>query len=224
MRILRKILWLGVAVLLAALAYGWTGYRDARAAGPELAARADTLIANGRSGIALGQDRRALLLAVEDPAFGIHAGFDLTTAGAGATTITQSLSKREGFADFSPGLKKLRQTGYAIGLERSLTKPQILALFLDTVPMGRNAPGPDAQWIDGIFAASQAHFGADPDAVSDEDFTRLIAVMIAPGDLSLAEPDDALAERVRRIIALGADECAPSGHEDVWLAGCAAVN
>ena len=216
-RFLKILFWLGVAALCAALLYGYLGYRDARADGPELAQRADALIAQGRSGEVLGMDRRALLLAVEDPAFGTHVGFDLTTPGAGATTITQSLSKREGFADFTPGLQKLRQTGYAVGLERALTKSQILALFLDSVPMGK---GPDGTWIDGMFAASQAHFDAPPQAIALDDFTRLVAVMIAPARLSLAAPNAQTATRVARIDRLRAGQCQPDGHQDVWLEGC----
>ena len=217
-RLLKRLVLLGAALIIAALAYGWTGFRDARAAADTLAARADALIAEGRGGMALGQDRLDWLLAVEDPAFEVHAGFDLTTPGAGATTITQSLAKREGFADFTPGLKKLRQTGYAIGLETRLSKPQILALFLDSVPMGT---GPDGSWIDGFFSASAAFYDAPPASIAPDAFHRLLAVLIAPGTLSLADPDPALDARAARIAALLAGQCAPIGHDDVWLNGCA---
>ncbi len=219
-RLLKTLVWCGVLLLCAAMAYAYQGYRDARADAPALAERANTLIAQGRGGAALGPDRVAQLLLIEDPAFQNHVGFDLTTPGAGATTITQSLAKREGFADFTSGLRKLRQTGYAIGLERGLSKAQILALFLDSVPMGR---GPDGIWIDGLFAASQTHFGDQPQNVSDEDFARLIAVMIAPGRLALADPNDELASRTARILRRLAEDCAPAGHRDVWLDGCASA-
>ena len=221
---LKRIVWLLVLVLVAALAYGGWGYRDARVDTPALAARADALIADGRGGAALGPERRALLLAVEDPSFLRHVGFDLTTPGAGATTITQSLAKREGFADFSPGLKKLRQTGYALGLEAGLSKPQILALFLDSVPMGRLGDGPDAAWVDGLHAASLALYQADPDTLPLRDFARLVAVMIAPGELRLSDPGPRLEARVDRILALTSGRCTPRDHDDVWLEGCAEAN
>ena len=216
--------WVGLLCLLAVCAvfgYGYSGWRDARADAEALKSQADQLIAEGRGGVALGLDRRAELLAVEDPAFEVHAGFDLTTPGAGTTTITQSLAKREGFADFTPGLQKIRQTGYAIGLESKLSKPEIMALFLESVPMGRGPEGQDAEWISGLFAASEAHFGASPDRISDEAFRRLVAVMIAPGQLELAQPNLELAQREARIAALLAGRCAPIDNADVWLEGCA---
>lgn len=217
-RLFRTILLLALLFVALMAGYGYTGYRDARADAPELAKQADGLIAAGRGGVALGVDRRAVLLAVEDPAFGSHYGIDFTTPGAGATTISQSLSKSVGFADFSPGLQKIRQSGYAIGLESMLNKPQILALFLDRVPMGA---GPDGAWIDGLYAASEAHFGASPDRVAEAAFHALVAVMIAPGALRLSEPDGAeLAQRVARIGALIDNRCTPAGHSDVWLEGC----
>lgn len=217
-RLIRTVVWLALLMLVALGGYGYLGFRDARAAAPELAKRADALIASGRGGVALGVDRRAMLLAVEDPAFGSHYGMDFTTPGAGATTITQSLAKAEGFADFTPGLQKIRQTGFAVGLETRLSKPQILALFLDDVPMGA---GPDGPWLTGLFAASEAYFEALPSAVPEEDYLALIAVMIAPAQLRLSAPDAALQDRVDRIARLLAGACAPDGHGDVWLAGCA---
>jgi len=50
------------------------------------------------------------LLAVEDPNFYQHSGVDLTTPGAGITTITQGLVKQLYFSEFRPGFAKLRQT------------------------------------------------------------------------------------------------------------------
>ena len=216
-KLLRLTVWALALVLAAALIYAGTGYREAIADAPELSARADALIAAGQGGDDLGKEHKAMLLAVEDPAFYQHVGFDLTTPGSGITTLTQSLAKREGFADFRPGIKKLRQTAYAIGLERSLGKDQILALFLHSVDMGR---GPDGDWITGLFAASDAHFGQPPAALSDADFARLVAVMIAPGELELAAPGPALETRVARIQALLAGDCRPDGNGDVWLAAC----
>ena len=217
-RFLRRVLLVLVLLLLAFGGYGWLGYRDAMAAASEAAARADALIAAGQGGEALGLARRDMLLAVEDPAFDAHVGVDFTTPGAGITTITQSLAKRMGFDEYRPGLAKIRQTGYALGLERRLTKPQILALFLDTAEMGR---GPDGDWITGFFAASEAHFGAGPAEIEEAAFLSLVAVLIAPGTLSISPPNPALTERLARIEALLAGVCVPSGHDDVWLEGCA---
>ena len=217
-KLLRLTVWALVLVLAAALTYAGIGYRDALADTPQLALRADQLIASGRGGDDLGERHKDILLAVEDPAFYQHVGFDLTTPGGGITTITQSLSKREGFADFRPGIAKLRQTAYAIGLERGLTKEQILALFLQSVEMGQ---GPDGDWITGLFEASEAHFGRAPAELEDTEFMKLVAVMISPSYLKLADPGPELDARVTRIEALVAGQCEPDGNGDVWLLACA---
>ena len=49
-----------------------------------------------------------MLLRVEDPSFYTHNGMDLSTPGAGITTITQNLVKRLYFDNFKPGFAKLR--------------------------------------------------------------------------------------------------------------------
>ena len=73
-------------LIIGAFLYGGKGYWDA----PQLRHRADELIAHGRGGASLGAEHLAILLQVEDPNFADHAGVDFATAGAGATTITQS--------------------------------------------------------------------------------------------------------------------------------------
>ncbi len=212
------VAWVLLLAVLACGIYGWIGYRDGVKATAQLSAEADALIAAGYGAGALGPDRQAILLAVEDPAFFAHVGFDLTTPGAGITTITQSLSKRSGFDEFIPGYRKLRQTAYAVGLERGLTKPQILALFLNSASMGRD---PDGNWVTGFFAASEAHFDAPPDQITEDQFIALVAVLIAPRDLALGEADKVLQTRIARIKRLVAGECTPLGNSDVWLDGCA---
>ncbi len=204
--------------LVALLLYGAKGYVDAVRAGPALAERADRLIAAGRGGAGLGPGRIETLLKVEDPAFWRHGGIDMSTPGAGRTSITQSLSKRLGFDRFRPGLRKIRQSGYALGLERSLSKPRILALFLDTAEMG---PGRKAPWVKGFYTASLDHYGRPPAALDQRQFLALLAIMVAPREFRLDRPDPALDERVARIERLIADLCRPSGHNDVRLEGCA---
>ena len=212
-----KYLILLIALLLAALAvYGGKGFLDARLASEDLRKRANALIAEGRAGADLGAERLQWLLRVQDPAFLVHGGVDFSTAGAGATTISQSVSKRLAFEHFQPGIGKIRQTGYALGLEGNLTKDQILALWLDTVEMG---PGPEG-WMTGFFTASAAVFGAPPSQITDTEFLRLVAVLIAPGSFDLRRTDQKLEARVRRIERMIGDECAPLTHRDVWLEGC----
>lgn len=211
-------LGLAAAMVVAGLTfYAVDGYLDALRDASALAERADRLIAEGRGPSGLGLGRFELLLRVEDPAFETHNGVDLSSPGAGITTLTQSLAKRLAFERFRPGLGKLRQTTYALGLERRLTKEQIAALALDTAQMGR---GPDG-WMQGFYTASGDIYGRAPEALTEAEFLRLVAVLIAPARYDLQRPDPELDDRVGRITRLVHETCEPTGPRDVWLDGCA---
>jgi len=211
------ILQLIIIAALGVAAYAGKAWIDAGRDARALRLQADYLIATGRSGADLGEGRLNRLLMVQDPAFYSHSGVDLSTAGAGLTTVTQSLSKRVAFTEFRGGIPKIRQTVYAMRLEKLLTKEQIIALFLDTVPMGK---GPDG-WMVGFFSASDAIFSEPPDKISMTRFLTLVAVMIAPRQYDLLGNDVALGERVRRITLLVKGHCKPADQRDVWLTGCA---
>ncbi|MCW5679556.1 MAG: transglycosylase domain-containing protein [Anaerolineales bacterium] len=217
---MKKILKLGAVFIclsvVAVLGYGVKGYWDAVTSAPQLRLRADELIARGRGGESLGSEYLAILLRIQDPNFSEHSGVDFSTPGAGMTTVTQSVSKRLAFDHFQPGIGKIRQTGYALGLEQYLTKAQILALWLDTVEMG---PGPDG-WMTGFHNASEAIHQRFPAQLSRHEFLRLTAVLIAPATFDLQRDDPRIQERVGRMSRLLAGECAPTGHGDVWLEGC----
>lgn len=217
---MRRIFKIAAAALLllfaGVLGYGAYGYFDALAASEELEARADSLLAENLGGSSLGQERYRQLLVVQDPAFEQHSGVDMTTAGAGITTVTQSLAKRVGFENFTPGIGKIRQTGYALGLETRLSKEQIMALWLDTLEMGR---GPDG-WVTGFHRMSEAVYGAAPDTIADDEYLSLLAVLISPGRYNLGTDDQALQDRTDRIRRLVSGECAANDNSDVWLEGC----
>lgn len=207
------------ALFLVAFAYAAQGYFDARRAAPELKARAAALAANGRGPEGIDPENLRILILVEDPGFALHKGVDLSNKGAGMTTMTQSLSKRLAFRNFRPGLKKIRQTGYAIGLESRLSKPEILTLWLDTVPMGRDANG---VWTTGFPAAGEAFFGKSLQALTREEFIELAAIPIAPARLSPLARGPDFDARVQRITRLADGLCEPDNVRDVWLDGCAA--
>ena len=104
------------------------------------------------------------------------------------------MSKHVGFDNFQPGLQKIRLVGYAMGLESKLSKSQILALYLDTVWMGR---GPNGSMI-GLFNASEVVFRRPPSALNQHQFLSLIAVPISPRRFNLLEPNADLNERTTR--------------------------
>ncbi len=207
-----------VALLLAlAIGYAATGYYAAKDASEALALRAETLIEAGRGPDGLGDNRIEQLLKIQDPDFYTHNGIDLATPGTGLTTLTQALAKQIGFEDFKPGVHKLKLIGYAIGLERELSKDQIFALYLDTVEMGR---GPDG-WMTGFFDASLAIYRRPAARLGHNDFLRLVAVMIAPAQYDLIIPDASLVDRVERLRRRLSGQCSPGDLFDIWLEGCA---
>ena len=208
---------LAIAAIIASGAYAYGGWRDAVSDAPALKAAADNRAARDLGADSLTSDRLAVLILVEDPDFYNHDGIDISTKGAGATTITQALAKRLAFDDFKPGYAKIRQTAYAISLENHLAKKEILALALDGAQMGL---GPDG-WVTGFHNASEIFFGAQPAAIDEDEFIALVAVLIAPGAFSLAAPDKKLATRIERIKRLREGGCKPKSHDDVWLEGCA---
>lgn len=212
----RTLFVMASCLLLGLVGYGGLGWFDARSDSDLLSERADNLIADGFGPDDLGPERLDWLLSVEDPDFYGHGGIDVFTAGAGMTTLTQSLAKRLAFKDFKPGIGKIRQTGYALGLEQKLSKEQILSLFLETAEMGNGPNG----WMIGFFSASQEVYGREPGALAREEFLRLIAVLIAPSQLRLFEPNEELLDRVGRIDKLLRNECHPEANDDVWLSGC----
>ncbi len=204
-------------ILMAALLYAASAYVSASSNADQFRQRAKNLIDTGRGASALGEDRLQLLLRVQDPAYYHHNGVDINTAGAGLTTVTQSLSKRLAFNEFKPGIGKIRQTTYALALEKHLTKDEILALFLDTVPMGR---GPDG-WTVGFFESSQSFYGVPPHELSHSQFIELISVMIAPRLLNHISRNKKFTERLNRIDRLHSGECQPKNNKDVWFEACA---
>ncbi|OCW57436.1 transglycosylase domain-containing protein [Hoeflea olei] len=216
---MRMLKYMGIAfalLLIGLVGYGAKGYFDALSDAEGLRVRADAAIAEGRGGDSLGATHMAILLAVQDPNFPTHSGVDFSTPGAGLTTITQSAAKRLAFEAFRPGIGKIRQTGYALGLERRLSKAQILALWLETLEMGN---GPDG-WMVGFHAASSAIYGRSPADLSEAEFIRLVAVLIAPASYDLVGSDARLDDRAARIQRLVAGACALTGLSDVWLEGC----
>ena len=86
----RVLILIGLLFLALAI-YAGKGWYDAKGDAPELRERADILRKQGLGADSLGPAERALLLQVEDPSFDRNNGTDFSSAGAGQTTITQSL-------------------------------------------------------------------------------------------------------------------------------------
>jgi len=210
------------ALVLFSVGVGFYGYyaggrADAADDAPYLARHAMRLVAQGQGPDDLGPGRAEVLLAVQEPEIFFRDGVDLDTADAGKSALSYEVAQPLAFDHDRSEIAKLRQAGYGLGLEKRLTKRQILALWLETVDMGMGPEGP----MRGFFGASRAVFGKSPARLSDDEFVRLAAAVIAPRRLHLDGEDRALDNRVRRIEKLLARACRPEGNGDVWLEGCA---
>lgn len=207
----------GLALVVAVFLYGGKGWYDAVQLADDFNRKADQLVSDGRGVESLTSQQLETLIKVQDPGFYDHDGIDFSSKGAGITTLTQSLAKRLGFEKFTPGIGKIRQSGFALGLDSVLSKHQQVALFLDTAEMGK---GPDG-WITGFHNAANIIYQKPVAQLSENEFNSLVAVLIAPSRLKLSAPDAALNERIARITKLAHEKCEPNNFNDVWLEGCA---
>ncbi len=159
------------------------------------------------------------LLAVEDPGFYGHNGVDLSTPGAGFTTITQGLVKIYHFDDFKPGIAKLKQTILAIELDSELSKRQQLVLFLNAARLGSI----DGKNVSGFPNAAVAYFGKSVESLTRHEFLSLVAMLVGPNHYNLASNPEENRERVRRILAMLSGQCSPQGLSDVYYESCEAA-
>ncbi|HNV69211.1 MAG TPA: transglycosylase domain-containing protein [Candidatus Ozemobacteraceae bacterium] len=155
-----------------------------------------------------------ILLKVEDPAFYSHNGVDLTTPGAGITTITQGLVKLLYFDKFKPGIAKIKQSLIAIfALNALVSKDDQLKLFLNLAWFGVN----DNQTpILGFGQAAQAFFGRDLPQLSEDEFIALVGTLVAPAIFSPLKHNGQSAERVARIRKLLSGDYQPKGLFDIY--------
>jgi len=134
---------------------------------------------------ALGDRLPAAVLAAEDQRFHSHPGYDteeitaaLTQFSAGprtvrgASTLTQQLARSLYTGGERSMLRKLRELLYAVEMERTLGKPRILELYLNTVDWG---PG-----LCGARVAARAYFGKAPAKLSTLEAAWLAASLRQP--------------------------------------------
>jgi penicillin-binding protein 1A len=128
----------------------------------------------------------AALIATEDVAFYDHWGVDLRrlvvamgeniikgrTRWHGASTITQQLAKNLFLTHERTVSRKVKELITAIRLEKTYTKDEILALYLNTVYFGSGAYG--------IEAASQTYFSKPASRLTIAESATLIATLKNP--------------------------------------------
>ena len=127
----------------------------------------------------------AALVAYEDKRFYDHPGVDpravLRAAWqavrygrvvSGGSTLTMQVARLLEESGTGKMDGKLRQMRVALALERRLTKPQILALYLHLAPYGGN--------LEGLRAATLSWFGKEPRRLTPAEIALLVAIPQAP--------------------------------------------
>ena len=126
------------------------------------------------------------LLNTEDKRFFEHSGIDLITLAnatfqllankgdikTGASTITMQLVKNVSGASEVRFIRKFKEMLLAVKLERALTKPEILTLYLNIIPFGKHAYG--------IQAAAQTYYGKPIEALTLAQMAMLAGIPKAP--------------------------------------------
>ncbi len=148
-------------------------------------------------------------MSVEDPAFFEHNGLDLSTPGAGITTITQGLVKQFYFDKFKPGFAKIKQTLIAVfALNPLVSKEDQLRLFINVCYLGYETKG--------FESAAQFYYGKPFKALTEDEYMSLVAMIIAPATFNIRRFPARNAERVQRIKKLMAHEYIPKGLFDLY--------
>lgn len=150
-----------------------------------------------------------ILLMVEDPAFFEHGGVDLSTPGAGLTTITQALVKIHYFKAFKPGPAKIKQTLIAyFALDPLISKKDQLKLFINELGFGHGQRG--------LVSAARHYFGKAFAELSDDQYIALIAMLNSPQGFNVKDRPEANAKRVAAIKKLVDQGYRPKGLCDMY--------
>ncbi|CUX81182.1 MAG: penicillin-binding protein 1A McrA [Roseibaca calidilacus] len=127
-------------------------------------------------------------ISAEDRNFYVHGGFDLRAIGAaayqavqsrgrnvrGASTITQQVMKNFLLSGDRTGERKIKELILASRVETTLTKDEILELYLNEIFLGQNSYG--------VTAAAQTYFNKTLDEITVEEAAFLAALPQAPSN------------------------------------------
>lgn len=137
----------------------------------------------------ISKNLRNAVIAAEDDGFYTHPGFDVEAIldayeynrnhnkiVRGGSTITQQLAKNLFLSNEKNFLRKFKELGYTILLEKYLDKDRILELYLNF-----------AQWGDNLYgceAASQYYYKKPCARLTLNEATRLAASLVSPERLT----------------------------------------
>ena len=147
---------------------------------------------------------RKAVIAVEDPAFYMHPGFDVRSIARamdanmtkgqmryGGSTITQQLAKNLFLTGERTWERKMKELVYAIVMEWNLGKDRILELYLNYAQWGKN--------VFGCEAASEIYYKVHCSELTLQQAVNLAAMLASPGN-SHPEEDSELMQRRRNAI------------------------
>jgi len=146
----------------------------------------------------------AAFVSIEDRRFYEHAGFDPVgmaraivanlSAGKsqGASTITQQLARNLYLSADQTIERKATELMYAVQLERTYSKKQILALYLSRVYFGEGAYG--------IEAASQRFFNKPASKLTVREAATLAGILKSPTHYDPVDQPEKSAERTRLVL------------------------
>lgn len=215
--VLKALLAVITAIVSAIVAYCLAVYVDTYVSAPRIVRRHVATLQTRLRPSDLSAEQRKILLAVEDPRFFSHHGIDLSTPGAGLTTMTQGLIKFLYFKKFTPGfVNKIDQSLMALAFDCRIGKNTQLALFLNSVYLGNNF----GEQVHGFAEGARAYYGKEVRDLGRDEFTSLVAMAIAPNEYNVANNFKKNSERVSRINKLVDGKCAPAGVSDVYYERC----
>jgi penicillin-binding protein 1A len=147
----------------------------------------------------------AAFVSIEDRRFYQHSGFDAVgiaraivsdiskgRAAQGASTITQQLARNLFLSSDRTLERKADELLYAIQLERTYSKEQILGLYLSRIYFGEGAYG--------IEAAAQRYFNKPAARLTLREAAMLASIPKSPTAYDPADHPDAAAERSRLVL------------------------
>jgi penicillin-binding protein 1A len=147
----------------------------------------------------------AAFVAIEDRRFYEHQGVDALgiaralvadaikgRAAQGASTITQQLARNLFLTNDRNLERKATEAVYAIQLERTYSKQQILGLYLSRANFGKGA------W--GLEAAAERYFDKPARALTIREAAMLAAIMKAPSNYNPVDASEKSEERTRLVL------------------------
>lgn len=154
-----------------------------------------------------------ILLAVQDPGFYSHHGIDLSTPGAGLTTLTQAVVKKIYFKRFKPGIAKIKQSLFAyFALDPIISKEDQFTLFVNLMYFGKI----NNKTVVGFADASLLFYGKSFENLTEDEYISLVAVIVSPNTFNPYYHPEWNRERVERIKLLVNNKYKPKGLMDQY--------